>query len=176
VYGLAADAFNENAIQKLFEVKGRDYNKAIAVLVGNLEQAFLLTDELPDAARVLIHHFWPGGLTLVVNKLATLPPSLSPTPTIGIRMPNHPLALRLLEKFGPLATTSANLSGGRNPQTAAEVLEQLNGRIPLIVDDGPCKGGVPSTVVDCTGSPIKILRYGAVTEVEINEALRMGHS
>jgi len=115
VYGLAADAFNDAAIQQLFEAKGRDFNKAIAVLVGDLKQVFLLTEELPDAATTLINHFWPGGLTLIVTKRPNLPPSLSPTPTIGIRMPDHPLALMLLQKFGPLATTSANLTGGKEP-------------------------------------------------------------
>lgn len=172
VYGLAADAFNEDAIQQLFEAKGRDFNKAIAVLVGDLKQVFLLTEELPDTAKTLINHFWPGGLTLVVNKRPNLPPSLSPAMTIGIRMPDHPLALALLSKFGPLATTSANLSGGKNPQTADDVLQQLDGHIPLILDGGACKGGVPSTVVDCTRSPIAILRYGAVSETAINSALK----
>ncbi|MEN6571448.1 MAG: L-threonylcarbamoyladenylate synthase [Anaerolineaceae bacterium] len=174
VYGLAADAFNEDAIQQLFEAKGRDFNKAIAVLVGDLKQAFLLTDELPDTAKILINNFWPGGLTLIVGKLANLPPSLSPSTSIGIRMPDHPLALTLLAKYGPLATTSANISGGKNPQTAADVLAQLDGRIPLILDGGACKGGVPSTVVDCTRSPIAIVRYGAVSETAINKALKIG--
>jgi L-threonylcarbamoyladenylate synthase len=176
VYGLAADAFNDAAIQQLFEAKGRDFNKAIAVLVGDLKQVFLLTEELPDAATTLINHFWPGGLTLIVTKRPNLPPSLSPTPTIGIRMPDHPLALMLLQKFGPLATTSANLTGGKNPQTADDVLEQLDGRIPLILDGGACKGGIPSTIVDCTRNPIAILRYGAIEEGAIHSALRINPS
>lgn len=176
VYGLAADAFNDAAIQQLFEAKGRDFNKAIAVLVGDLKQVFLLTEELPDAATTLINHFWPGGLTLIVTKRPNLPPSLSPTPTIGIRMPDHPLALMLLQEFGPLATTSANLAGGKNPQTADDVLEQLDGRIPLILDGGACKGGIPSTIVDCTRNPIAILRYGAIEEGAIHSALRINPS
>lgn len=176
VYGLGADAFNEEAILKLFEAKGRNFNKAIAVLVGNLEQASLLTDFIPESAKTLITKFWPGGLTLIVNKKTGLPASLSPNPTIGIRMPNHPVAIELLERFGPLATTSANLSGGKNPQTASDVIEQLEGRVPILLDGGPCKGGVPSTIVDCTQDPVQIMRYGAINESAILAALHMNHS
>jgi L-threonylcarbamoyladenylate synthase len=82
----------------------------------------------------------------------------------------------LLQKFGPLATTSANLTGGKNPQTADDVLEQLDGRIPLILDGGACKGGIPSTIVDCTRNPIAILRYGAIEEGAIHSALRINPS
>ncbi len=176
VYGLGADAFSEEAILKLFEAKGRNFNKAIAVLVGNLEQATLLTDFMPESAKTLITRFWPGGLTLIVNKKDGLPASLSPNATVGIRMPNHPVAIELLERFGPLATTSANLSGGKNPQTAADVIDQLGGRIPILLDGGPCKGGVPSTIVDCTQDPVQIIRYGAITESAIHAALQKNHS
>ena len=172
VYGVGADAFSQEAILKLFDVKGRDFNKAIAVLVGDLEQVSLLTGELPHSAKMLISRFWPGGLTLIVKKLSGLPEALSPNSNIGLRMPNHPVALELLKRYGPLATTSANLSGGKNPQTAEDVLAQLDGRIPLLLDGGPCQGGVPSTIVDCTHDPIEILRYGAVTESVIQSALR----
>lgn len=176
VYGLAADCANEDAIQSLFAAKGRDFNKAIAVLIGGMDQAFQLTDNLPSSAQILMHRFWPGGLTVIVNKKGGLPVSLSPTSTIGIRMPDHPVALEILRRFGPLATTSANLSGGKNPQTASDVLEQLEGKIPLLLDGGACKGGVPSTVVDCTGETVRILRYGAIMEHEINNALEKGKS
>ncbi len=176
VYGVGADAFNESAILQLFEAKGRDFNKAIAVLVGDLQQLELLTEGLPRSANILIERFWPGGLTVIVNKKAGLPPSLTPGSTVGVRMPNHPVAIELLRRFGPLATTSANLSGGKNPQTAADVLEQLDGRIPLLLDGGPCKGGVPSTIVDCTQEPVQILRYGAIRESVIESALRRDKS
>ena len=172
VYGLGTDAFNQAAILKLFEIKGREFNKAIAVLVGDTQQLMQLTDDLPDVAKTLMSKFWPGGLTLVVNKRADLPAALSSNGTIGVRMPNHPVALALLQRFGPLATTSANLAGGKNPQTAADVLAQLDGRVPLLLDGGACKGGVPSTVVDCTQDPIQILRYGAISETVIQTELR----
>lgn len=176
VYGLGADAFSEEAILKLFEAKGRAYNKAIAILVGNYKQMAMLTEKINQQTEILINQFWPGGLTVIVKKKDGLPPSLSQTITIGIRMPDHPVTLQLLEKFGPLATTSANLSGEKNTQTASEVLLQLNGRIPLILDGGPCQGGIPSTVVDCSTSPIQIIRCGAISKYSIYEALKEENS
>lgn len=176
VYGLGADAFNENAIQKLFVIKGREISKAIAILVSSYKQMMLLTDTINQQAEILTTHFWPGGLTIIVKKKDGLPPSLSQTSTIGIRMPDHPVALQLLEKYGPLATTSANLSGEKNTQNASEVVSQLNGRIPLILDGGPCQGGIPSTVVDCTTSPVQIIRCGAISKYAIFEALKEQNS
>jgi L-threonylcarbamoyladenylate synthase len=108
VYGLGANAFYSPGIIKLFEAKGRDANKAIAVLVGSLEHMELLTSPLNERAKKLISHFWPGALTIVVPKKSDLPELLSAGNSIGIRMPNHPVALELLRKFGPIATTSAN--------------------------------------------------------------------
>lgn len=171
VYGLAADPFNISAIIKLFEAKGREYNKAIAILVGNLDQVKLIAENFTAVAKKLTDRFWPGGLTVIVPKLKDIPDLLSANQTIGIRMPNHPVALELLTQFGPLATTSANLSGGQNPLNAAAVLAQLNHRIPLILDGGDCPGGIPSTVVDCTIEELHILRYGAVPEKDLHASL-----
>lgn len=171
VYGLGTNAFYSPGIIKLFEAKGRDSNKAISVLVGTLEQVELLTDKLNHNVQKLIEHFWPGGLTIVVPKKKGIPELLSPGDSIGIRMPNHPVTLELLKRFGPIATTSANLSGGNNPQTARDVYEQLNTRTPLILDGGKCPGGIPSTVVDCISDDIKILRKGAISAEQIYEVL-----
>ncbi len=170
VYGLAALAHRADAILQLFEAKGRDTTKAIAVLIGSLEQLNQMTPGLPESALKLARRFWPGALTLVVERHPDLPEVLSPLPTIGIRMPDHALALALLQASGPLATTSANRSGAANPLTAADVLAQLDGQVDLILDGGTCPGGVPSTVVDCTGPELKILRVGAITEAMIFEA------
>jgi L-threonylcarbamoyladenylate synthase len=167
VYGLAAATFSTAAIEMLYEAKSREAVKAIAVLVGDLDQLSLLTSGLTDSARRLAERFWPGALTLVVPKHAMLPENLSVYPTVGVRMPNHPFALALLRKVGPLATTSANLSGGANASTPEEVLAQLNGRFHLLLDGGTCPGGVPSTVVDCTQTPPVILRQGAVSAQDI---------
>lgn len=172
VYGLGTNAFHSPGIIKLFEAKGRDSNKAIAVLIGSIDQMALLTDDLNANARKLIERFWPGGLTIVVPKRKDIPELLSAGTSIGIRMPDHPIALELLQKFGPIATTSANLSGGNNPQNAKNVRDQLNNRVPLILDGGECPGGIPSTVVDCTTEDIRILRQGAITQQDIENALK----
>jgi len=171
VYGLGTDAFYSPGIIKLFEAKGRDSNKAIAVLIGNIEQLDLLTDELNRIARKLVSKFWPGGLTIVVPKKKDLPELLSAGNSIGIRMPNHPVALELLRKFGPIATTSANFSGKNNPHDAQDVFQQLNKRLPLILDGGKCPGGVPSTVIDCSTDEVRILRPGAISKEEIDQSL-----
>lgn len=167
VYGLAAATFSPSAIDRIYEAKSRELTKAIAILVGEISQLDLLTPGLTDSARGLAERFWPGALTLVVNKHPRLPQNLSTYPTVGLRMPNHPFALALLQKVGPLATTSANLSGGSNASSAEDVLAQLEGRIELLLDGGLCPGGVPSTVVDCTQNPPVILRHGAISEDEI---------
>ncbi|HNS06687.1 MAG TPA: L-threonylcarbamoyladenylate synthase [Anaerolineaceae bacterium] len=171
VYGLGANAFYSPGIIKLFEAKGRDANKAIAVLIGDNGHLDLLTDFLSASARKLIEHFWPGGLTIVVPKKKDLPELLSAGSSIGIRMPNHNIALELLNKFGPLATTSANLSGKNNPHNAGDVMNQLNGRVPLILDGGRCPGGVPSTVVDCSTDEVRILRPGAISHEAIDAVI-----
>ncbi|MCX6053930.1 MAG: L-threonylcarbamoyladenylate synthase [Chloroflexi bacterium] len=171
VYGLGSNAFHAPGIIKLFEAKGRDSNKAIAVLIGSLEQARLLTDGMTEIALRLSEAFWPGGLTLIVPRKSSLPELISTTNCVGIRIPNHPVALELLRSFGPLATTSANLSGKNNPQNAQDVFKQLNTRIPLILDGGNCPGGIPSTVVDCSrGEPV-ILREGAISNEAIQKVL-----
>lgn len=171
VYGLGANAFYSPGIIKLFEAKGRDANKAIAVLIGDNGHLDLLTDFLSASARKLIERFWPGGLTIVVPKKKDLPELLSAGSSIGIRMPDHSVALELLNKFGPLATTSANLSGKNNPHNAGDVMNQLNGRVPLILDGGRCPGGVPSTVVDCSTDEVRILRPGAISHEAIDAVI-----
>ena len=175
VYGLGADPFNISAIINLFEAKGREFNKAIAILVGNYKQVDLIAATFTKNAKILVEHFWPGGLTVIVPKRNDIPDLLSANQTIGIRMPNHPIALRLLNEFGPLATTSANLSGKQNPLDAVNVHLQLNGRIPLILDGGPCPGGVPSTIVDCTSEETYVLRHGAISEEKIRSLLSDKH-
>lgn len=174
VYGLAADFRNENAIARLFEAKGRDMNKAIAVLVGDVEQLEAVTTDFSPCAQRLAARFWPGALTMVVTKRPELPGLLSVLPTIGVRIPDHSFALHLLRAGGPLAVTSANRSGAENPLTAGEVMEQLEGRVDLVLDGGRCQGGVPSTVVDCTIPDAKILRQGAISAEAIREILGEG--
>jgi L-threonylcarbamoyladenylate synthase len=121
--------------------------------------------------KKLAEVFWPGALTLVVIKNPTLPDVLSSQATVGVRMPNHPFTLALLQTTGPLATTSANLSGHENPLTAQDVFTQLGGKIELILDGGSTPGSIPSTVVDCTGHHPVILRDGAISANAIQKAL-----
>lgn len=165
VYGLAADAFSEAAVQQLFEIKERQPNQAIAVLIGDPDDLELLAENISPSALALARKHWPGALTVIVPRKAGVPEILSPTPTLGVRMPDHPAALALLRAAGPLAVTSANLSGHENTTSAAEVLAQLSGRFDLLLDGGTTPGGVPSTVVDMTGEQPIVLRQGPI---EIN--------
>lgn len=171
VYGLAVLPFKAETVEQLFTAKGRNSSKAIAVLVGEVEHLNQVTTGLSQAARRLVERFWPGPLTLIVPKRSTLPDALSQNQTVGVRMPDHPLALLLLRAIGPLAVTSANLSGADNTNTAAEVMEQMNGRVHLIIDGGRSTGGVPSTVVDCTKAELSIERPGPISLEEIQQAL-----
>ena len=171
VYGLAADLHNPAGIERLYEAKARSTSKAIAVLLADVDQLSLLTTGLTHSAQQLASQFWPGALTLVVPKREDLPANLSPLPTVGVRMPDHPFARALMRISGPLATSSANISGENNTLTAEQVFEQLDGRIELILDGGPVPGGVPSTVVDCTQDPPTILRQGALEAKTIFAAL-----
>jgi L-threonylcarbamoyladenylate synthase len=172
VYGLAALPFKEEYVEGLFSAKGRNNTRAIAILIGDYEDLKQVVDEFDATSSRLAHHFWPGPLTLIVPKLAGLPEAISPDRTIGVRMPDHPVALALLRKIGPLAVTSANISGQENANSAEEVYKQLNGRVHLILDGGRTSGGIPSTVVNCTSSPPTILREGPISLEKIELALQ----
>jgi L-threonylcarbamoyladenylate synthase len=173
VYGVAVSAFDPKGISKLYEIKGRSFNKAIAVLVGDLSQVEEISSQFPVSAMKLAAAFWPGALTLVVPKKPELPTNLTSFPTVGVRMPDHGLLRKFLREAGPLATTSANLSGGQNCLSAQEVLMQLDGRIDLLLDGGTTGGDKPSTVVDCTKEKVAILRVGDITENEIRSVLQI---
>jgi len=167
VYGIAASVNNPYGIDRLYQAKSRAINKAIAVLIADMEQLPLLASVWPPCAENLAKRFWPGALTLIVPKHPHLPANLSTYPTLGVRMPNHTFARMLMRATGPLATSSANISGEGDTYTAQQVYEQLVGRVELILDGGPVLGGVPSTVVDCTQDPPRILRQGAISAEEI---------
>ncbi len=172
VYGVAASLFSQAGIDRLYAAKARSANKAIAVLIGELEQLEQLTPGLPPAARRLAENCWPGALTLVVPKHPNLPKNLSPLPTVGVRMPDHSFARALMRAAGPLATSSANISGEANTLNAGQVLDQLEGRVEMVLDGGEVPGGVPSTVIDCTQDPPQILRQGAISAETIATILR----
>ncbi len=172
VYGLGAMVFQPLGIKRLFLAKGRENTQAVPVLLGNVEDITIVTEYPGQAVHRLAGRFWPGPLTLVLPRRSIIPKLIAPTPTIGVRIPNHPVAIKLLKRTGPLAVTSANLSGGENAHTAEEVLAQLDGRVDLILDGGRTPGGIPSTVVDMTGEDINILRSGPISEEEIRGVLR----
>ena len=167
VYGVGAQVMREAAVQRLYTVKGRSTDKAIAVLVSQIADLAKVAGELTPKARRLAELFWPGPLTLVVPKHPSLPAAVSTLPTVGVRLPNHPQLRKLLELAGPLAVTSANRSGAPNSLTAQDVLEQLAGRIELVLDGGRVTGGVPSTVVDCSLPVPRVLREGPVRREEV---------
>lgn len=171
VYGLGTLAFDGQAVARIYRAKGRAREKAIPILLPDADQLDAVARDLPDVARRLARRFWPGPLTLVVPKRPELPPEVSATDTVGVRVPDHPAALRLLRLAGPMAVTSANRSGEPSACTAEEVLAALEGRIDLILDGGRTPGGIPSTVVDCTGPDLKVLREGPVTRAMLEAAL-----
>ena len=161
LYGLAGQ-INETSLQKIFAAKQRPEEKAIPVLVGSLDQLSGLASLIKPEVLALMHAFWPGPLTLVLPKKEGLPPSLSPYPGLAVRMPDHPFTLRLLQQSGPLAVTSANISGGANPTTAQDVYAQLKSRVDIILDGGKLPGGKASTIVDCQSREPLFLRKGPI--------------
>lgn len=171
VYGVGALAFDNAAIESIYTAKDRPVEKAIPVLIGDLSDLEKVANNIPDMALRFAARFWPGPLTCIVPKKQTLPPAVSATSTVAVRIPDHPDARALLRAAGPMAVTSANISRQPSPSTAQEVDEQLNGRIPLILDGGKTPGGVPSTLVDCTGDEPVILREGPISLDELRSLL-----
>jgi L-threonylcarbamoyladenylate synthase len=170
VYGVGALAFDAAAVESIYLAKDRPAEKAIPILIGDAADLSKVTAEVPEIAARLAARFWPGALTLVTPKHPALPEAVSGTPTVGVRVPDHAAARALLRAAGPMAVTSANISGQASPCTAQEVYAQLGGRIPLILDGGQTPGGTPSTVVDCTGAAPVILREGPISREQIEAA------
>jgi len=171
VYGVGALAFDGTAVERIYAAKDRPIEKAIPILIGEPEDLDKVIADVPPIAAKLATRFWPGPLTLVVPKHPNLPDVVSAGPTVGVRVPDHPVAQALLTAAGPMAVTSANISGQASPKTAEEVNRQLIGRIPLILDGGETPGGVPSTVVNCLGTEPVILREGPITLKDIQFVL-----
>jgi L-threonylcarbamoyladenylate synthase len=174
VYGLGANAYHAQAIAKLYEAKGRSRENPIPILIANMQDLTRVSLSPPPMARRLAKRFWPGPITLIIWRKSNLPNEISPTSTVGVRVPDHHVAQALLTIAGPLAVTSANRSGDPIACTASEVFEGLGGSIDLILDGGRTPGGEPSTVVDCTRASPRILREGPISEAEIHEVLTKG--
>jgi L-threonylcarbamoyladenylate synthase len=174
VYGLGADARSSDAVRGIFRVKGRPSTNPLIVHVSGVAMAKLYASEWPDTARKLAQRFWPGPLTLVLPRFRTLAPEVSAgLNTVGLRMPNHPLALDLIRAFdGPLAAPSANKSTHVSPTTAQHVRDEFGDAIELILDGGPCEVGIESTVLDLTRNPKPaILRPGGVSREQIEAVI-----
>ncbi len=169
VYGVGCLAFNSEAVARLYQVKGRPEDKPIPVLLGNIAQLDQVTENLTSAMRRLAQAYWPGPLTLVLPRHPSLPQAIGPGTSVGIRLPAHDLAQRLMSAAGPMAVTSANLSGQPPARSADDAEAALAGRVELILDDGPSPGGQPSSVVDGTTDPPSILRPGPITEADLTE-------
>ncbi len=165
VYGVGAAGYDGPAIAQLFDVKERPRSQAIPLLLADPADLEVVAVKLPPLALELARRYWPGGLTLVVPARPHLPPELlSGGTTVAVRVPAHAALRQLIRDLGqPLAATSANRHGAANPVNAQQVLAQLGGRLPLIVDGGSTPGDLPSTIIDVTSSVPRLLRHGVVT-------------
>ncbi len=173
-YGLGANPFDADAVRRLFEVKHRPEDKAVLVLIASEEDLGSLVRRVPETGQKLIQSFWPGPLTLLLEALPRVPGILTAqTGKIGVRVPGNETTRRLIAAVGhPLTAPSANLAGGRDPRTAANVAEALGETVDLIVDGGPAPGGKPSTVLDVTVSPPVLVREGPISRQAIESVLR----
>lgn len=174
LYGLGADAFNTAAVERVFDIKQRPAELPLLVLINSPSQMDGLAGSIPRVARVLMERFWPGRLTLVLEADASLPARLTAgTGKIGIRLAAHPVARALLEAVAkPITGTSANLSGGSGCRQISELDPLIRRQVDLILDGGPLKGGVGSTVVDVTGDTPVMIREGEVSKPEIMAVIK----
>ena len=165
VYGLGARFSDEEAVAKIFLAKGRPQDNPLIVHVANPSELGLLAKEVPENAGKLIRRFWPGPLTLIFKKRASVPDSVTAgLPTVAVRMPSHPAARRLIREAGePIAAPSANRSGRPSPTTFTQASKELKGKVDFILPGGNSRYGLESTVVDCSREPFVLLRPGFVT-------------
>lgn len=171
VYGLGADALNAEAVQRVFEAKGRPADNPLIVHIAARHQLIELADEVPEKGERLAKEFWPGPLTLVMRKTYLVPDTVTAgLNTVAIRMPDHPVALALIEEFdGGIVGPSANLSGRPSPTSSSHVMEDLKGRIDMVLNGGPAEIGIESTVVDVTLDPPLILRPGGLYKESLED-------
>jgi L-threonylcarbamoyladenylate synthase len=173
VYGLGANALDADAVRRIFEAKGRPLTSPLIVHVASVEQARGLACEWPDTAEKLARRFWPGPLTIIVPKAPYVPDAVTAgLPSVGLRMPSHPLALELLRAAGiPLAAPSANRFTQLSPTTAEHVRAGLGDAVDMILEGGPCAVGIESTVISLAGARPRILRPGVISQTEIEAVI-----
>ena len=173
VYGLGADAANPEAVARIFAAKGRPANHPVIVHLGSVEQLTNWATDIPPAAYRLAQHFWPGPLTLILKRHARVSDAVTGgQDTVGLRKPDHPVALALLSAFGRgIAAPSANRFGRLSPTTAAHVRAGLGASVDYVLDGGPCRVGIESTIIDLSGVHPRLLRPGTITAAEIEVVL-----
>lgn len=177
VYGLGANALDIGAVEEIFRVKGRPMDNPLIVHIASIDELYNLVTYVPDIAIDLIERYWPGPLTLVLPKSDVVPSQVTADlDTVAIRMPNDPVALAFIRESGvPIAAPSANTSGRPSPTSAGHVIEDLYGKIPLILDGGECRVGLESTVLDLLEARATILRPGGITKEMIEEIVGEVH-
>lgn len=162
VYGLGASMGSDKALERVYEVKRRPRDQALPLLLAEASDLTKVAHQVPELAWRLAECFWPGALTLVLLKSTTVPRLVSGTASVAVRVPDHPVPRALARGLGlPVTGTSANLSGLPSPATAQEVADQLGASVDLILDGGPCRAGIESTIIDLTSEPL-LLREGAI--------------
>lgn len=173
VYGLAANGLDAKAVQKIFSTKGRPADNPLILHLGDATWITRYCKNIPPAVWTLTEHFWPGPLTLILDCQDTIPDIVTAgLSTVGVRCPNHKLALKtILEANLPLAAPSGNLSGKPSPTSAIAMLEDMNGKIPAILDGGPCDIGVESTILDVRNTPT-LLRIGGISQQDLESVLK----
>lgn len=182
VYGLAADAFQPRAVERLLAAKGRGRTSPPPVLIPNIATLDAVAEQVPDTVRALAEAFWPGGLTVILHARSSLAWDLGETRgTVAVRIPNHPIALELLSETGPLAVSSANLSGEPAAATAAAAQAMLGDSVAVYLEAGPAgadyaavgerAGDLSSTIVDATGERLRIVRHGVLTREALAAAV-----
>lgn len=175
IYGLGVDATNDGAIRRIFEIKGRNFNNPISVIIGNLQDVYPLVRNITDAARKLMDAFWPGPLTIVFEATDGVSPLLTAnTGKIGIRLSGHEAARKIAEATGkPLTATSANLTGEPECMTADQVLSQIGNQIDAVVDLGETSSQLASTIIDASGESARILRQGVISPATIRKYIHL---
>ncbi|NIR72943.1 threonylcarbamoyl-AMP synthase [candidate division KSB1 bacterium] len=173
VYGLGANIYQQKAVLRIFEIKGRDISKPVSIMIASDADVNDICMDIPDYSRTLMAKYWPGPLTLIFKASEELPEYIvSEDKKIGLRLPDHPITRKLMELHSePMTSTSANISGEQAPIHAQEVANTFKERIDVIIDGGECEGKVPSTVLDASGNTPRILREGAISSSQIEQSL-----
>lgn len=165
VYGLGANMLDRDAVKKVYRIKNRPKNRPLTIHIADIRMVERVVGKIPSRAKKLIDEFWPGPLTLVLKDKSGK--------KTGFRMPDNKIAFLLIKESDvPVVAPSANISGRRAPRKTKEVLDDLDGKVEMVLDGGTTKIGIESTVLDLSGQRYKILREGAISEQEIKEALR----